>query len=101
MSFFQKAYSALIAGFVGSLVGNPADLALIRMQADARLPLSERRNYKNVVDAFKRISKEEGFFALWRGATPTVIRAMALNLAMLASYDEVKERLMASMNVTK
>lgn len=71
------------------------------MQADARLPLSERRNYKNVVDAFKRISKEEGFFALWRGATPTVIRAMALNLAMLASYDEVKERLMASMNVTK
>lgn len=91
----------MIAGFVGSLVGNPADLALIRMQADARLPLAERRNYKNVVDAFKRISKEEGFFALWRGATPTVIRAMALNLAMLASYDEVKERLMASMNVTK
>jgi solute carrier family 25 oxoglutarate transporter 11 len=97
LSFFQKAYSALIAGFVGSLVGNPADLALIRMQADSRLPLAERRNYKNVVDAFKRISKEEGFFALWRGATPTVIRAMALNLAMLASYDEVKERLMTYM----
>jgi hypothetical protein len=47
----------LIAGFVGSLVGNPADLALIRMQADARLPVAERRNYKNVVDAFKRITK--------------------------------------------
>ena len=77
----------MIAGFVGSLVGNPADLALIRMQADARLPVAERRNYKNVVDAFKRISSEEGFFALWRGATPTVIRAMALNLAMLVSYD--------------
>ena len=57
------------------------------MQADARLPLAERRNYKNVVDAFKRITKEEGFFALWRGATPTVIRAMALNFAMLVSYD--------------
>jgi hypothetical protein len=47
----------LIAGFIGSLVGNPADLALIRIQADARLPLAERRNYKNVVDAFKRITK--------------------------------------------
>jgi solute carrier family 25 oxoglutarate transporter 11 len=43
-----------------------------------------------VIDAFSRISKEEGFFGLWRGATPTIIRAMALNLAMLASYDEVK-----------
>jgi solute carrier family 25 oxoglutarate transporter 11 len=60
------------------------------MQADFRLPPNERRNYKHVFDAFQRIVKEEGFFALWRGATPTVIRAMVLNLAMLASYDEVK-----------
>jgi len=25
------------------------------MQADARLPVEERRNYKNVFDAFRRI----------------------------------------------
>jgi len=36
--------------------------------------------------------------ALWRGATPTVIRAIALNLAMLSSYDEVKEQIMARLN---
>ena len=87
MTFFQKAYSAVFAGFIGSLVGNPADLALVRMQADSRLPMAERRNYNNVVDAFRRIVKEEGFLALWRGATPTVIRAVVLNLAMLSSYD--------------
>ena len=101
MTFFQKAYSASFAGFIGSLVGNPADLALVRMQADARLPVDERRNYKNVVDAFRRIVKEEGVAALWRGATPTVIRAIVLNLAMLSSYDEVKERLIHYMNVEK
>jgi len=38
LTFIQKAYCASFAGFVGSLVGNPADLALIRMQADSRLP---------------------------------------------------------------
>lgn len=81
------------AGFVGSLVGNPADLALIRMQADTTLPLEQRRNYKNVFNAFSRIANEEGVLALWRGCTPTVIRAVVLNLAMLAPYDEVKERL--------
>lgn len=55
LSFFQKAYCASFAGFVGSIVGNPADLALIRMQADSRLPPAERRNYGNVVNAFRRI----------------------------------------------
>jgi len=87
MTGFQKVYSAIVAGFIGSLVGNPPDLALIRMQADIQLPEAERRNYKNVFDAFSRILKEEGVLGLWRGATPTVIRAVALNLAMLASYD--------------
>jgi len=57
LTFFQKAYCASFAGFVGSLVGNPADLALIRMQADSRLPLSERRNYTSVGNAFSRITK--------------------------------------------
>ena len=90
----QKAGCASIAGFIGSLVGNPPDLALIRMQADNQLPVAERRNYKNVIDAFSRISKEEGVLGLWRGATPTIIRAIVLNLAMLASYDEAKEVLL-------
>ena len=89
----NKALCAMTAGFVGSIVGNPADLALIRIQADTALPVEERRGYKNVFDAFTRIVKEEGVLALWRGSAPTVVRAMVLNLAMLAPYDEAKERL--------
>lgn len=89
------------AGFVGSLVGNPADLILVRIQADSRQPIAERRNYTSFFNAFGRIIKEEGFTALWRGATPTVIRAMVLNLVMLASYDEIKERLNKSLGRTK
>jgi solute carrier family 25 oxoglutarate transporter 11 len=89
----EKSFCAATAGFIGSVVGNPADLSLIRMQNDTTLPPAERRNYKNVFNAFSRITKEEGPLALWRGCTPTVIRAIVLNLAMLAPYDEVKERL--------
>lgn len=33
---------------------------------------------------------------LYKGVTPTVIRAMLLNVGMLASFDEIKERLNAS-----
>lgn len=93
VSGLNKALCAVTAGFIGSVVGNPADLALIRMQADTALPVAERRNYKNVFDAFSRIVREEGAISLWRGCSPTVVRAMVLNLAMLAPYDEAKERL--------
>jgi len=75
------------------MVGTPADLVLIRMQSDSTLPVEQRRNYKNVIDAFSRIVREEGFLSLWKGCAPTVVRAMALNLGMLVSYDESKERL--------
>ena len=63
------------------------------MQSDSTLPLEQRRNYKNVLDAFSRIIREEGFFSLWKGCTPTIVRAMALNLGMLVSYDVSKEKL--------
>lgn len=63
------------------------------MQADQTLPEAERRNYKNVFDAFRRIVAEEGVPSLWNGAGPTIMRAMALNVAMLVTYDEAKERL--------
>lgn len=93
MTGFQKVYSSLIAGGIGSLVGTPADLILVRMQSDATLPVEKRRNYKNFVDASRRIVSEESFLSLWKGCSPTVVRAMSLNLGMLASYDEAKERL--------
>lgn len=89
----KKAAAGLIAGGLGSLIGNPADLALIRLQADATLPVEARRNYKGVVDAVFRIVREEGVRALWRGSGPTVSRAMALNMGMLASFDQSKEML--------
>jgi solute carrier family 25 oxoglutarate transporter 11 len=86
-----KAAFSLTAGGVGSLFGNPADLALIRMQADNTLPEAQRRNYNGVVNALTRIVREEGVLSLWKGATPTVFRAMAINLGMLGPYDEFKE----------
>lgn len=67
---------------------------MIRMTADGRLPISERRNYKNVVDAILRIIKEEGVLTLWRGAIPTMGRAMVVNAAQLATYSQAKQMLM-------
>ncbi|KOB64128.1 putative Mitochondrial 2-oxoglutarate/malate carrier protein, partial [Operophtera brumata] len=79
----------ITAGSIGAFVGTPAEVALIRMTADGRLPVEQRRNYKNVVDALMRIVREEGVLKLWRGATPTVCRAMVVNAAQLSTYSQV------------
>ena len=91
--FLEKCAISLTAGFLGSLIGNPADLALVRFQTDSMLPAEQRRNYKNVFDAFGRIIKEEGLINLWKGSSPTVVRAMTINLGMLTTFDELKERI--------
>lgn len=89
----QKVTASLCAGTFGSFIGNPADLALVRLQADSSMPPEERRNYKGAFDAFRRIVAEEGVTALWKGAVPTMTRATALNIAMMVSYDTVREKL--------
>ncbi|KAL0417412.1 UNVERIFIED_CONTAM: Mitochondrial dicarboxylate/tricarboxylate transporter DTC [Sesamum radiatum] len=91
LPLYQKALCGLTAGAIGASVGSPADLALIRMQADATLPAAQRRNYTNAFHALSRIVADEGVLALWKGAGPTVVRAMALNMGMLASYDQSVE----------
>ena len=57
------------------------------------MPFAERRNYKGVTEAFSRIIKQEGVLSLWKGVTPTIMRAVSLNVSQLVTYDEVKERL--------
>ncbi|XP_011303210.1 mitochondrial 2-oxoglutarate/malate carrier protein-like [Fopius arisanus] len=93
-NFLTKAALGMAAGCVGAFVGTPAEVALIRMTADGRLPIAERRMYKNVFDALFRIIREEGLLTLWRGAIPTMGRAMVVNAAQLASYSQAKQALL-------
>ncbi|KAF9615241.1 hypothetical protein IFM89_022503 [Coptis chinensis] len=87
----RRPFVGLTAGAIGSSVGSPTNLALIRMQADATLPLEQRRHYKNLFHALYRIVADKGVLFLWKGASPTVVREMALNMGMLTSYDQSVE----------
>lgn len=89
----QKALSSIAAGGIAAFVSNPADLILVRMQADGTLPPEQRRNYKNVFDGISRVVKDEGFTKLWRGCVPTISRACIINAALLAPFEEFKFRL--------
>jgi len=93
-SFSIKLLTGMTAGGIGALVGTPAEVALIRLMADGRLPPAQRRNYKGAINALYRIAREEGVFTLWRGWKPTVMRAMILNAAQLGVYAQAKQMLL-------
>merc|ERR1711878_196372 len=61
------------------------------MTSDGNLPAAERRNYRNAFEAIFRIARDEGVVTLWRGAIPTMGRAMVVNAAQLASYSQAKQ----------
>jgi solute carrier family 25 oxoglutarate transporter 11 len=90
ISFGTKLGMGCISGAIGSFVGTPSEVALVRMSADSKLPLAERRNYTSVFNCLQRIAKEEGPTQLWRGATPTVVRATLLSSASLGVTSQAK-----------
>lgn len=93
VSVFQKSISSFFAGGIAATVANPCDLILVRMQADGTLPESQRRNYKNIFDGVRRVIADEGAIKLWTGSLPSIARACIINLALLAPFEEFKERL--------
>ncbi|CAO3678997.1 unnamed protein product [Rhizopus stolonifer] len=83
-----------IAGALGGACGNPGDVINVRMQNDGQLPPQQRRNYKHALDGIVRISKEEGFSALFRGLGPNINRAILMTSSQCVSYDMFKSLLL-------
>ena len=91
ITFFASTMSSLTSGALAGMIGNPFDIAMVRMQADGLLPVDQRRGYSNCFTALIRITKEEGLWTLWRGCLPMIFRAMSMNFGMMASYDQAKQ----------
>jgi len=90
---WQSFISSFCSGAIASSIGNPFDVCLVRMQSDSSKPKGERFNYTGVGNALTRVVKEEGFGALYRGYPPTLLRAIAMNVGQMMTYDVAKGEL--------
>ena len=88
------------SGFLGGVAGNPADVLNVRMQHDAALPPSARRNYANALDGLIKMTREEGWKTLFRGVWPNSMRAVLMTASQLASYDSFKSFLLTRTSMT-
>eukprot|EP01100_Stratorugosa_tubuloviscum_P012541 TRINITY_DN5993_c0_g3_i2.p1 TRINITY_DN5993_c0_g3~~TRINITY_DN5993_c0_g3_i2.p1 ORF type:complete len:292 (+),score=103.47 TRINITY_DN5993_c0_g3_i2:123-998(+) len=89
-TLFHQTIASSLAGALGALAGNPAEIALVRMTADGRLPLEQKRGYRNVFHAMYRICVDEGLTVLYCGSVPSINRAIAINISQLTGYVQIK-----------
>jgi solute carrier family 25 (mitochondrial oxoglutarate transporter), member 11 len=94
LSFLKLLACGCFSGMGGAIVGNPFDLAMVRMQADGQLQAANRRNYQHGFDAVLRITREEGVATLWRGCEATIARGSIITASQFAVYDQSKYELL-------
>ncbi|KAJ7596777.1 mitochondrial carrier [Mycena floridula] len=90
----QLLIAAAVAGGLGGIAGNPADILLVRMTTDAIRSPENRYGYSNVVSGFRRIIKDEGVQGLTRGLGANTARAVLMNISQVGSYDLFKAALL-------
>jgi solute carrier family 25 oxoglutarate transporter 11 len=89
--FAGRVVVGAATGAAAAVISCPMEVATVRMSNDVTLPPEERRNYKGVVDVFKRIYTEEGISAFWRGSVPFAQRAALVGVFQVATLDQFKE----------
>ena len=75
---------------MAAVVSCPAEVSLVRISNDSQLPLSQRRGYSGIFNAFFCIFREEGFGAFFRGVEPFVYRAILVGAIQIGTYDHCR-----------
>ncbi|KAK2035318.1 mitochondrial dicarboxylate transporter [Colletotrichum zoysiae] len=83
-----------LSGGMAGLVGNPAEVVLVRMCADGAKSVGERFAYSNALEGLYRIGREEGLGAFTRGISANVVRSVLMNVGQIATYSTAKRILL-------
>jgi len=101
LPLYKKILSGATTGAIGSALAVPTDLVKIQMQAQrprtstgpasqAPAAAAAGAEQTSTLGAFRRIYREGGVRALWKGTVPTVQRAALVTATQIPSYDHSK-----------
>ena len=96
-----RIVAGLASGALAAVISCPAEVALVRMSNDCALPHDQRRGYRNVLDAARRMHGEEGIATFWRGSVPFVQRAMVVGVCQVALNDQLKSLFSEKFKIAK
>ncbi|KAM0521035.1 hypothetical protein ACHAPS_006581 [Verticillium nonalfalfae] len=87
------------AGGLAGLIGNPAEVVLVRMCADGAKAPAERFAYANALAGFYRIGRDEGLATFARGMSANVVRSILMSTVattICAPADVLKSRIQSA-----
>uniref|UniRef100_A0A914QCK4 Mitochondrial carrier protein n=1 Tax=Panagrolaimus davidi TaxID=227884 RepID=A0A914QCK4_9BILA len=90
--------SALIAGVPAAALVTPADVIKTRLQVAAR---AGQTTYTGIIDCVKKMLKEEGFLAFWKGTIARVLRSSPQFAVTLLTYEMLQRLFYVNFNGTK
>lgn len=88
LDHWQSLVLGGISGGFGPLANNPLDVCKTRLQKQVIKP-GVKPKYTGVSQAISVIYKEEGFFALWKGITPRLLRIVPGQAITFMTYEAV------------
>lgn len=84
LGILQLLSAGAIAGMPAAYLTTPCDVIKTRLQVEAR---KGDTTYNNIVDCARKVFREEGFKALWKGGPARVIRSSPQFGFTLAGYE--------------
>ncbi|KAH7320616.1 mitochondrial carrier domain-containing protein [Stachybotrys elegans] len=97
LSMASNIACAGLAGGIAGVIGNPAEVVLVRMCADGAKAPAQRFVYSNVFEALVRTGRDEGLQAFSKGLTANIVRSILMNVSQIATYATTKQYLMGSL----
>uniref|UniRef100_H2Z3R1 Mitochondrial brown fat uncoupling protein 1 n=2 Tax=Ciona savignyi TaxID=51511 RepID=H2Z3R1_CIOSA len=86
----QRILAGATTAIMAAALFQPTEVVKIRMQAQTRLPPSQRV-YSSSIQAYRSIFHHGGIRELWRGLGANATRLSVVNVSELVTYDLVKE----------
>jgi solute carrier family 25 carnitine/acylcarnitine transporter 20/29 len=82
----QPIVCGAVAGTLSRITSYPLDCIKSRIQVDCL----ENPTYKSIYDCYSKTVKAEGYRALFRGMTPTIVQGLPTNAGFWATYELVR-----------
>lgn len=73
LSLGEMTFCASVAGALGGVAGNPADVVLVRMVSDPSKPAAQQVHYRNAAHGVYRMIQTGGVASLFRGLAPNTV----------------------------
>jgi solute carrier family 25 oxoglutarate transporter 11 len=84
--------ASFLAGLVAAAVSNPIDVIKTRiMNMNMNMQCRSRHASRVALDCAVQTVKSEGFFALYKGFTPTVMRQGPYTVVLFVTLEQVRK----------